>query len=385
MNKKYLHFLPFSQSQYPQLVAQWFERVAPDAHLFVEFGKNETQKNENWHIKRPNSSSFKQLFKENEFEKIFIHSFNPTVAKVLLSHFSTADTGGGRTRPQIVWLVWGGDFYYLPRIIESIFEPFAHRFFRRDWWWQLRTHAGKIAFYFGKSTAETMMRALPLVDALGCTPTEFGLICEKLPELRSPKFMPYWSLLSLPQLSEKVKKINQKVVEKNNYDILLGSSAGIGNNHFEAMEWLAAQSNLPNGKVICPLPRGRGKYIQKIIEKGEILFGDRFVPVRSFLPFSEFQSLIASVGLVLYRHGRQEGFGALLPFFNNGTLVFLSEKNALFHDFKNELGLHGIYSFRQSFSETTPLSATEIAENQATLATHFSDIAIFEQYKNLIL
>jgi dTDP-N-acetylfucosamine:lipid II N-acetylfucosaminyltransferase len=108
--------------------------------------------------------------------------------------------------------------------------------------------------------------------------------------------------------------------EKIDKTILVGNSASKTNNHIDVLLMLAPISN-KNIIIMCPLSYGGDrKYIDQVTEQGERIFGDKFVPMFSFIPPDEYSRILAGVDILIMNQKRQQGLGNILP------LLFLEKK-----------------------------------------------------------
>jgi len=112
--------------------------------------------------------------------------------------------------------------------------------------------------------------------------------------------------------------------------ILLGNSASKSNNHIEVLLMLAPVSNR-SIRILCPLSYGGDKkYIDGVIDKGEEIFGDKFVPMMTFIPPYEYSRVLAGVDIVIMNQRRQQGLGNILPLLFLEKRVYLRRESTSF-------------------------------------------------------
>lgn len=149
-------------------------------------------------------------------------------------------------------------------------------------------------------------------------------------------------------------------------DILLGNSASATNNHLEAFDLLKGLS-LGNRKIVSPLSYGSPRYAKAISDEGNKQFGDRFIPITSFLPIGEYNQLISDCGIVIMNHYRPQAVGNIIAALYMGCKVFLNETN-IYQYFKN-LGCH-VYLIERNLKAKDAfqlLSDGEVAHNRTVL------------------
>ena len=240
-------------------------------------------------------------------ENIFIHYLTEELSGILF---------GFRGKAKIIWIMWGADLYkYLPLILydnhtlellvkleskaKSIIKRFYYSFFhqirksvikRIDY--VISPHRGDVRLlmkYF-------KIKAVWISQAIYPNPVDF----------------------------EKLDKIVGSIDEKFNYKkndgklLLLGNSGFPTNNHLDIMIRLSKMKE-QNFEIICPLSYGPPIYIKKIIEKGKILFGDRFIPLLDFLNPDKYFGILKQIDLAIMYHNRQQGMG------NVHILVYLGK------------------------------------------------------------
>lgn len=107
-------------------------------------------------------------------------------------------------------------------------------------------------------------------------------------------------------------------------NILVGNSADPTNNHLEVFEKLAAYKN-ENMMIYCPLSYGGGDggYAKHISEKGRALFGDRFVALVDFMPFTKYLELLGQIDIAVFAHNRQQGMGNVITLLGLGKKIYM--------------------------------------------------------------
>ena len=252
-------------------------------------------------------------------ENIFIHYLTEEVSGILF---------GFRGKAKILWIIWGADLYkYLPlklydnhtlellikleSKIKSIFKRFYYYFFyairkevikRIDY--VISPHKGDVRLlkkYF-KTKAEWYSQAI------------------------------YPNPVDFEKLDKEVVSIDEKFNFKKNGGklLLLGNSGAPTNNHLDIMIRLSKMKE-QNFKIICPLSYGPPIYIKKIIEKGKMFFGDRFVPLLDFLNPDKYFGILKQIDLAIMYHNRQQGMGNVQILVYLGKPICMKKTSGFFY------------------------------------------------------
>ncbi len=118
---------------------------------------------------------------------------------------------------------------------------------------------------------------------------------------------------------------NKYPVEESKHDtinIQIGNSADQTNNHLEVFSKLDLYKN-ENIRLIVPLSYGDQDYAKKIIEIGKEQFGDKFVPLTNFMPFTEYLKLLSEVDIAIFNHNRQQAMGNIITLIGLGKKVYM--------------------------------------------------------------
>ena len=111
-------------------------------------------------------------------------------------------------------------------------------------------------------------------------------------------------------------------------DILLGNSASLTGNHFEALE-LLAEKGTGGRRIIAPLSYGDVAYADAVSQRGAELFGSDFVALRDFMPLDDYQRIVGGCSIVVMGHRRQQGVGNIALAMWSGARVFLDQRSPL--------------------------------------------------------
>lgn len=126
--------------------------------------------------------------------------------------------------------------------------------------------------------------------------------------------------------------------DKSRLRILLGNSATQTMEHFEVINFL---STLPKEKfdfvIYCPLSYGDMNYAQKVEQLGKRLLGDKFVPLKEFLPIYEYSKFLSTIDVGIFNVQRAQGMGNIIKLLRYGKRVVLRE-NSYGKKFLDDLG-----------------------------------------------
>lgn len=220
-------------------------------------------------------------------------------------------------------------------------------------------------------------KALSRVDVVSMLPSEFELLKRSRPQVRAVFHQLYYSSVetSFAPGPERMQ----------GPDLLLGNSASPTNNHLEAFRALA-RHDLAGRRLLVPLSYGEKDYADHVEREGYRLFGDSFVPLRDFLPISEYNARIANCGFVFMNHVRQQATGNVSIALLKGAKVFLRQENLLapFYrnmgaslcDFPDESGTPDASLFE-------PLGAEERERNRRAVMNYWDRATIVQAARNL--
>lgn len=225
----------------------------------------------------------------------------------------------------VAWIGWGFDYYSLlkqedeesrilsktrqlqsppvKRLARCILKPFLQKI-------RLIKNGG------GISDLERVDLFSPVLDI------EYEMVCRCVP-LRAD-YIPW----NYGTAEDDLSPLGEGGVGRGR-NILAGNSATATNNHIELFEAIRDQLDLTGRKVVVPLSYGDNYYRRKVIERGEVLLGDAFLPLIDFMPKLQYQETIQSCGFVMMNHLRQQALGNIFMGMLIGAKIFLNKKNPL--------------------------------------------------------
>lgn len=165
-------------------------------------------------------------------------------------------------------------------------------------------------------------------------------------------------------------------------NILLGNSASFTNNHLEIMDYLKEMGIKEKG-IVVPLGYGYSRYAKKVEKEGRSLFGNRFRVENRYLPYEEYNKLIAECEIVIMNHLRSQALGTTLAALYLGARVFLNETD-LYRYFKSiDCKVFSIQDeLKDELANGAPLEPHIIENNRVQIRARFSEAAIVRGIQN---
>ncbi|MBQ3665588.1 MAG: TDP-N-acetylfucosamine:lipid II N-acetylfucosaminyltransferase [Lachnospiraceae bacterium] len=233
-------------------------------------------------------------------DKIIIHSLaSPVLLLMLMFHMKVTE--------KFYWVIWGKDLYFTQCM--NMKNPL------------LKLYEG-----VRKKALKNIKHIITNVEA------DYNLAVEwyKMDaELILAKGMSY------PYNSDVNEEVEIVFKEKLN-TVLLGNSASVSNHHLEALDLLKANDN-KKMTITCPLSYGGSeKYVEKVVKKGKELFGDRFIPVKDFMPLEEYNQMINGLDIAFFYHDRQEAFSNTLTLLGSGKKIYIRPCSTLWDYFQSK-------------------------------------------------
>ena len=130
-------------------------------------------------------------------------------------------------------------------------------------------------------------------------------------------------------------------------------------------------------EIICPLSYGEQEYRESVISLGKQLFAEKFVPLEDFLPYEEYQRLLASIDIAVFNHNRQQGMGNIITHLGLGHKVYLRSDQSPWTLFENMgVEVHDI-------AEGIDIEYRPSSKNQELIATNFTREILAEQWAKI--
>lgn len=213
------------------------------------------------------------------------------------------------------WVIWGGDLYNV--------------YYNRN-----KTIKTLLLYQLRKRVIVKIKHLISFVEG------DFNLV-EKIfnPHAHHHYSFTYTSnvfTITKPPLTQKHYNKSDKYVV-----VQVGNSGSQTNNHLEVFHKLKKYNNI---KVYVPLSYGDSGYIKKVIDVGQTIFGNRFIPLTTYLPYEEYLEYLDQIDVAIFNHDRQEGFGNIIQLLGRGKKVSIRKDISTF----SELKKHKILIFDSS-------------------------------------
>lgn len=268
---------------------------------------------------------------------------------------------------KVAWFLWGGEIYGQPDLVESFFAPISKFIYR------LRgCFRDNQEYAFPK---ELIRKAdYCLTDESEEAEFANNYLHINIPHL----WYSYYAIEDTvgPLMDQRCKGDN----------IFLGNSAGIANNHFDAL-WQLKRMGIGEREIITPLSYGAPWERNICIKFGRLLFGKRFKPLVDFLPLNEYNAQMLSCSVMIQAYWRPNAHGNIITALWLGMRVYLSERNIEYAFFKRI----GCVFFsiekdlkRNNLDVLSPLSDEDVTKNRAILASVFGKQQVHAACVNVV-
>lgn len=272
----------------------------------------------------------------NQADKIVLHGlFNPPLILLLF------------LQPWLLrrcyWIIWGGDLY-------------VHSINQGDWRWRVK---------------EWFRR--PIIRRFGHLVTYVAGDVELARKWYGARGQ-HHDCLVYP--SNTYRPTELPAENHDGLQILVGNSADPSNEHVEVLRMLREQGNT-NVKVFVPLSYGNAEYAQNVIKEGRSLLGDRFVPLRNFMPYNDYLQMLAGIDIAIFNHRRQQGMGNIIALLGMGKTVCIRSDTTSWKTL-TDMGLRLGDTLNPDLH---PLAPEDAQSNQAIITRRFSENVLVEQLR----
>ena len=368
---KYLHFMvdQFNSRKFIELVHSHFNI---EEHLFIII----KEKNKKMHIDPEKFRNVKIFnFKGNFLAKFFKIRYS-TIRKLMkqaeniLIHYLTEEVSGilfgFRGKAKITWVMWGADLYkYLPiKLYDNQTLELLSKFEGK-----VKSRLRKIFYFFKYNIRKAVIKKLDYV----ISPHKGDVRLLKKYFKTNARWYSQ-GIYPNPVEFEKFdmegsNSFNEKFNYKKNGNklILLGNSGTPTNNHLDILIRLSKMKE-QNFTIICPLSYGPLIYIKKIIEKGKMLFGDRFVPLLEFLKSDVYYYILKQIDIAIMYHNRQQGMGNIHILVFLGKPICMKKTSGYFHLIEKGVSVFSIQDLEKIILNEVEFTQA-LSENNKKIAT----------------
>ncbi len=175
-----------------------------------------------------------------------------------------------------------------------------------------------------------------------------------------------------------LKKVQPGKRTKISVKILAGNSAHTTNNHLELFQKLLPFKE-KDILIYCPLSYGPRNYALEIAKAGKDLFGDKFIPLLTFMPLEDYLTLISSIDIAVYNHRRQQALGQTIALLQRGKKVYMRSDVSQW-DFFNDMN---IKIFDLNNINLYPISISEQKKNIRQIKNNLTERHLLDQWKSI--
>lgn len=330
------------ESPFLEHVLDVFEAVAPGGNLFI------IKKTTDLNGSHPHSTSKAvKVFVFDNDQEIVNHilgrsDYHAIIFHNLFSRYKHDLVLRAPAGVRLHWMCWGGDFYKLPRLSRKLYLPLTAALLGDEFsFWRkldnfLYDRLPRFAFGINRFRSgvedprRVLQKSLKKLESVSTVlPSEFDLVRGYVSPRATFKTFKYASIEGI------VKGFEQDICVEGNF--IIGNSASYTNNHLDAFE-LVRSVDTGDKKIFCPLSYGNNSYAVKVADYGARYFGDRFIALHSFLPASDYNSLLRNSGNMIMLHLRQQAIGNILMGLWKGARIFFSRDSPVYA-YLRELGL----------------------------------------------
>lgn len=350
------------------------------------------------YIKFVRDCNFLDYIKKNNIDAIVLHAFHALPSYIIRKIPSSK---------VVVWFSWGYDIYSplfrnIPPLIPvklmhsetlKLFAPTGNNtsLLSKVWLKLIENKAfssPKGTINFVKKSIRYVQNSISIKKAVsrvdlysGVIPTEYELI-KSNPQNKFFKAKPVRFNYLSDEFHFEEENINEPTVQ--DYNIQLGNSATGENNHLDIIKQLS-KYNLNDKKIYSPLSYGEENYADIVIGKAKEVFSDKFIPLRGFLPFKEYSSILNSVRYAIFFVERQQAMGNIFMAIWRGSLVFLSKSNPAYKYLKSQgYIIFTVQDDLEKIERNEILSDEQIKQNRRLLIKDYSFKADRERAVNII-
>lgn len=270
------------------------------------------------------SDAYKDLLKPGQWDLVWVHGMHAEKIPFLRALDNSV---------KIFWMTWGFD--YLDLQVQWLYSPrtmlywLRHKrllgVFRRVFFW-IANKIGIVRFLPWPAC-----RVFPKISYISSVvPTEEPLI-RRLVGNR-PKWLAFHCMKRKPVVEQ------YPVVNLDSKKMIAGNSAYITCNHLDVFHIVA---RFKNYQIFSPLSYtmdggiGGSTYADDMIEEGQRLLGERFHPLKDYMPYVEYLKLLSSCSVYVYGNRRQQALGNINMALKMGGIVFLHPANPIYKYYKN--------------------------------------------------
>lgn len=370
MNRFFLHVL--LDEKVVNSFINLMEEAFPDESTYLIIAKNGTPQRVSL---RENIVSFDQSSSElkhfladiSDYKHVCLHSIGGERFYQYINH------------PSISWVIWGAELY----ISLLRFKGYENYY---DKAMQYKVRAGRMPVWLYKTLINIRdygiyCREEKLINRIRYVITDNDCDYEVFDHYYRDKGLIYPGTINYYPIESLIEPSKQNEVCSGSA-IWVGNSADPNGNHVWVFEKLKKYTS--DVKILSPISYGDVRFMKYLDEEGQSLLGNKFVPLKEFLPVNEYYSKFLQANAFIFGHFRQTAVGNILMALYFGGKVFLSNRNPLLKMYKRN-GFY-IYSIEDDLTEEfaiTPLDNKQRQTNRELVLSIASYESSIRQLKNV--
>ena len=238
------------------------------------------------------------------------------------------------------------------------------------------------AYFHKRKLFKIKDKTIGRIDYIISDDEQIALLRKLYPSFRAQK-----AELGFLQNFDEALQYPLKVEPRTDFKILVGNSSDPTNNHADAYHFIKKNCPEENYNIHSFLSYGSENGKSIALHYGQQYFGERFVPIVSFMSRQQFLDYVYQMDIVFMYHNRQQAFGNIVTAIAMGKPVFMKKRNVIYQALIN-LGIKGIYDVESMSSHPLNFFISEAqscrGNNSKLLYTYCSTERRLENYKRLL-
>lgn len=318
------------------------------------------------------------LFHEGDINAICLHSFMSLPTRLIVKIPSNV---------KVLWFGWGFDYYSNPRQIGNFlnignrFLPYTNKIVNKNIWLENIVKDAKLKLKIilkREPSSSKIYEAVKRIDYFsGVFPIEYSMLKASLTCFQAKQIIHNYI-----HPEEFKKEDIDSPLQLKGSNVLLGNSATFYINHIDLMYMIKDRID-KDVNIIAPLSyQGSPSYIDKVIKEGKCLFGERFIPIKDYLPFDEYTAIMNSCDTLILGQKQQAATCNCLTAMWNGLKVFFL-KDSMNYEFYKSMKLK-VFSLEDDFGSVIDYNFDDVHYNREIIEKHYSYRAWVDDLINTI-
>lgn len=371
-----LVFLP--DSNYSLVIYDKFEEIAPSKNIYICFTNGEPKFLKNDKINCFSFNFFGKFngdfsFLQKKYDRIF---FNLNTLFSTSFYYKYIDGKSNFENAKLVFMFWSGELYNHPAYKGKMFDDFSIKY---------KKPYKKI---FSSKPVDMLLNVFKMPSysqyyKLNAKMDYFCGFLESEHFIFNDVFKSNSEFVLFTFLNLELLKLPDNIFDTKKEDILIGNSGSLENNHYEVLETLKNTNPNDFGTILVPLSYGHKEYSDSIIEAGNKIFKDKFVPLTSFMEREEYNNKLSKVKVTFFNHYVQQAMGNIFFMLYMGARIYFNKNNPLYEGFiSTNFIVFSLDEFERY--KVSPLDTEQIEHNRALLVKFLNKDASYNYYKTIL-